>query len=33
MDGLIKRISKRARSVAKIKSPSELFGDEVGKPI
>ncbi len=33
MDGLIKRISKRARAVAKIKSPSELFNDEVGKPI
>ena len=33
MDGLIKRISKRARAAAKIKSPSELFNDEVGKPI
>jgi TP901 family phage tail tape measure protein len=33
MDGLIKRISKRARSAAKIKSPSEVFADEVGEPL
>ena len=33
MDNVIKRVSSRAKSSAKIKSPSELFEKEVGLPI
>lgn len=32
-NNLIKRVSTRMRGAAKIKSPSELFAEEVGKPI
>lgn len=32
-NNLIKRVSTRMRGAAKIKSPSEVFAEEVGKPI